>query len=110
MSTQHYDVIVVGGGILGMAHAWAAARRKLSVAVLERSHQAQGATIRNFGQVLVTGQAPGIMMELARQSRGLWLDLAAQAGFHVRSNGSLVLARNHLELELLEDFAQGRAQ
>lgn len=57
MSTQHYDVIVVGGGILGMAHAWAAARRKLSVAVLERSHQAQGATIRNFGQVLVTGQA-----------------------------------------------------
>ena len=37
MSTQHYDVIVVGGGILGMAHAWAAARRKLSVAVLERS-------------------------------------------------------------------------
>ena len=110
MSTQHYDVIVVGGGILGMAHAWAAARRKLSVAVLERSHQAQGATIRNFGQVLVTGQAPGIMMELARQSRGLWLDLAAQAGFHVRSNGSLVLARNHLELELLENFAQGRAK
>lgn len=108
--TQHYDVIVVGGGILGMAHAWAAARRKLSVAVLERSHQAQGATIRNFGQVLVTGQAPGVMMELARESRRLWLELAAQAGFHVRSKGSLVLARNRQELDVLAQFAHGRAR
>ncbi|HRL22641.1 TIGR03364 family FAD-dependent oxidoreductase [Alcaligenes sp. SDU_A2] len=108
--TQHYDVIIVGGGILGMAHAWAAARRKLNVAVFERSHQAQGATIRNFGQVLVTGQAPGIMMELARESHPLWLALAAQAGFHVRSNGSLVLARNQLEMDVLADFAQDRAQ
>ncbi len=108
--TQHYDVIVVGGGILGMAHAWAAARRNLSVAVFERSHQAQGATIRNFGQVLITGQAPGVMMELARESRPLWLSLAAQAGFHVRSNGSLVLARNQQELALLADFEHGRAK
>ncbi|WP_050854872.1 FAD-dependent oxidoreductase, partial [Bordetella pertussis] len=56
-----YDVVVVGAGMLGIAHAWAAARRGLSVAVVERSQRAHGATIRNFGQVLVTGQAPGVM-------------------------------------------------
>ncbi|WP_262357267.1 FAD-dependent oxidoreductase, partial [Bordetella pertussis] len=32
-----YDVVVVGAGMLGIAHAWAAARRGLSVAVVERS-------------------------------------------------------------------------
>ncbi|OZI65796.1 TIGR03364 family FAD-dependent oxidoreductase [Bordetella genomosp. 1] len=105
-----FDAIVVGGGMLGMAHAWACARRGLSVAVVERARQAHGATIRNFGQVLVTGQAPGVMAGLARQTRALWLRLAEGAGFHVRANGSLVLARTAHEREVLEEFAGERLQ
>ncbi|ARP77345.1 TIGR03364 family FAD-dependent oxidoreductase [Bordetella genomosp. 6] len=103
-----YDVVVVGAGMLGIAHAWAAARRGLSVAVVERARRAHGATIRNFGQVLVTGQAPGVMASHARQSRELWLELAAGAGFHVRANGSLVLARSAQEQDVLEEFAATR--
>ncbi|KCV11861.1 FAD-dependent oxidoreductase, partial [Bordetella holmesii] len=105
---KSFDVVVIGGGILGMAHAWASARRGLSVAVVERARQAHGATIRNFGQVLVTGQAPGDMANLARQTRALWLQLAGQAGFHVRANGSLVLARTAQESDVLEEFASHR--
>lgn len=103
-----YDVVVVGAGILGIAHAWAAAKRGLSVAVIERSRQAHGATIRNFGQVLVTGQAPGVMLSHAQQARELWLALARDAGFHVRANGCLVLARTALEQDVLEEFAGQR--
>lgn len=103
-----YDVIVVGAGMLGIAHAWAAAKRGLSVAVIERSRQAHGATIRNFGQVIVTGQAPGTMLSHAQQSRELWLDLAHKAGFHVRANGALVLARNADEADVLQEFADMR--
>ncbi|MFU2051174.1 TIGR03364 family FAD-dependent oxidoreductase [Bordetella hinzii] len=107
---RDFDAVVVGGGMLGMAHAWACARRGLSVAVVERARQAHGATIRNFGQVLVTGQAPGEMAGLARQTRALWLQLAGQAGFHVRANGCLVLARNAHERDVLEEFASERLQ
>lgn len=107
---KSFDTVVVGGGMLGMAHAWACARRGLSVAVVERARQAHGATIRNFGQVLVTGQAPGEMAGLARQTRELWLQLAGGAGFHVRANGSLVLARNAHERDVLEEFAAERLQ
>ncbi|MGN6459471.1 MAG: TIGR03364 family FAD-dependent oxidoreductase [Achromobacter mucicolens] len=103
-----YDVIVVGAGMLGIAHAWAAAKRGLSVAVIERSRQAHGATIRNFGQVIVTGQAPGTMLSHAQQSRELWLDLADKAGFHVRANGALVLARNVDEADVMQEFADTR--
>ena len=105
---MNFDVIVVGAGMLGIAHAWAAAKRGLSVAVIERSRQAHGATIRNFGQVIVTGQAPGMMLSHAQQARELWLDLAAKAGFHVRANGALVLARNTDEADVLQEFADTR--
>jgi FAD dependent oxidoreductase TIGR03364 len=107
---KHFDVVVVGAGILGIAHAYAAARRGQSVAVVERARRAHGATIRNFGQVLVTGQAPGEMAQLARQTRELWLALARGAGFHVRANGSLVLARSTAERDVLEEFANTRLE
>lgn len=105
-----FDVIVVGAGMLGIAHAYAAARRGQSVAVIERARQAHGATIRNFGQVLVSGQAPGQMAAYARQTRELWIELAGQAGFHVRANGSLVLARSAAEQQVLEEFAAVRLE
>ena len=54
-----YDVAVVGAGIVGLACALAAARRGLSVVVIDRDAQANGASIRNFGFVTVTGQPRG---------------------------------------------------
>jgi FAD dependent oxidoreductase TIGR03364 len=104
------DVVVVGGGILGVAHAWAAAKRGLSVTLFERSQQPHGATIRNFGQVLVTGQSPGMMLSHAQQTGVLWKELASLAGFHTRTNGSLVVARSTHEERVLEQFAAERIE
>jgi glycine/D-amino acid oxidase-like deaminating enzyme len=50
------DIIVVGAGIVGLAHALHAARAGQRVLVLDRDAQANGASIRNFGFVAVTGQ------------------------------------------------------
>lgn len=101
------DVGVVGAGIVGLAHALAAARRGRSVVVLEREEAATGASVRNFGLVLVTGQAPGEALELARRSRATWLELASRAGFWLRPSGSLVVARREDELAVLEELAAG---
>src|SRR5450830_27342 len=67
----HIDVAIVGAGMLGLAHAFAAVKRGLRVVVFERSSTPIGASIRNFGMGLVTGQPPGIMLGLAKQSRDL---------------------------------------
>lgn len=44
---NHPDLAVVGAGILGLAHAYEAARRGRRVAVLERSPRAAGEPCRS---------------------------------------------------------------
>ncbi|MFV3305814.1 TIGR03364 family FAD-dependent oxidoreductase [Pseudomonas sp. NY15181] len=110
MTQTHCDVAIVGAGILGLSHAYAAARRGLSVRVFERTATPLGASVRNFGQALVTGQPPGVMSDLARASRSIWADWAQQAGFSLRRNGSLLFARTEAEEALLEAFCVGRAK
>ena len=56
---KHFDVIVAGMGIVGMAHAYAAARKGMRVLVVDTDHQASGASVRNFGFITVTGQEEG---------------------------------------------------
>jgi glycine/D-amino acid oxidase-like deaminating enzyme len=41
------DVIIVGAGIVGLAHAWAAVRRGKSVRVFERSRRAEWSAARS---------------------------------------------------------------
>jgi glycine/D-amino acid oxidase-like deaminating enzyme len=88
-----YDLAIVGAGILGLAHALAAARRGKRVIVLDRDAQANGASIRNFGFVTVTGQQAGDCWRLARRSRDVWAEVAPQAGIPVLHQGLLVTAR-----------------
>ena len=104
------QILIVGAGILGLSHAYAAAKRGLKVRVFERTGTPLGASVRNFGQALVTGQPPGAMLDLARASRSIWSDWAQHAGFGLKRNGSFLFARTEAEEHLLEAFCQGRAQ
>jgi FAD dependent oxidoreductase TIGR03364 len=88
-----FDVAVVGAGIVGLAHALAAARRGRRVVVIDRDAQANGASIRNFGFVTVTGQAAGECWSMARRSREVWAEVAAAAGIPVLHAGLVVTAR-----------------
>ncbi len=98
------DVAIVGGGILGIAHAFEAARRGQSVVLFERSSQAQGASIRNFGLIWPIGQTPGRVHERALRTRELWLDIAPKAKIWHRKTGSLHLAYALDEWDILCEF------
>lgn len=109
MSQHDCDLLIVGAGILGLAHAWAGAKRGLKVSVFERSHTPLGASVRNFGQALVTGLPPGPLLDLARQTHDLWAELGQAAGLELKQQGSLLFARTEAEEALLEVFCTGRA-
>jgi len=100
-----YDLAVVGAGICGLAHALAAARRGKRVVVIDRDAQANGASVRNFGFITVTGQQAGDGWRRALRSRDVWAEIAPQAGIEIVQRGLLVAARRPEALNVLEAFA-----
>ncbi|MEA5497726.1 TIGR03364 family FAD-dependent oxidoreductase [Limnoraphis robusta] len=98
------EVAIVGAGIVGLAHALAAAKRGLKVVVFERNQQAIGASIRNFGMIWPIGQPQGLLLNRALKSREIWLQIADKAGFKTDCCGSLHTAYRQDELAVLEEF------
>jgi D-hydroxyproline dehydrogenase subunit beta len=104
LSARHFDVAVVGAGIVGLAVALAAVRRGLSVAVIDRDAQANGASVRNFGFVTVTGQERAAMWARARRSREVWAEVAAAAGITIVQQGLWMSVRRPESVAVLEAF------
>jgi len=107
---RHYDLLVVGGGILGLAHALIAGREGLRTAVFERHSEARGASALNFGMLWPIGQPAGVLRDRALRSLETWKEIFADAGIWNDPCGSLHLARHEDELPLLEQFLPAARQ
>lgn len=111
MSDNHRaDVIIVGAGIVGLAHALATAKRGLKVVVFERNPYAVGASIRNFGMIWPVGQPMGNLRDRALKSRETWMEVGPKAGFNLDPCGSLLLAYREDEMAVLEEFVESRGE
>jgi FAD dependent oxidoreductase TIGR03364 len=97
--------IVVGAGIVGLASARALAVRGYEVTVIERSHKAVGASVRNFGMIWPVGQPDGELYERAMLSRGIWKQVCSEAGIWHDEVGSLHMAYATDELSVLHELA-----
>ncbi|WP_018683863.1 TIGR03364 family FAD-dependent oxidoreductase [Actinokineospora enzanensis] len=107
MTSRHADLVVVGAGIVGLAHAVAAVERGLDVVVLDRDERAVGASVRNFGHICLTAQH-GVALGYGLAARERWLMMAAKAGFWVSEAGTVVVARSADERAVLAEFAAQR--
>ncbi|WP_371652918.1 MULTISPECIES: TIGR03364 family FAD-dependent oxidoreductase [unclassified Streptomyces] len=96
-------VIVVGAGVVGTMHAWHAVERGHEVVQIERESEARGASLRNFGQIWVSGRAGGEELDTALRARELWEGIGERVpGLGFRACGSLTPVRNDLELAVAE--------
>ena len=103
-ATRSFDLAVVGAGIVGLACALAAAKRGKRVVVIDRDAQANGASVRNFGFITVTGQERGAMWRRAMRSRDVWAEVAADAAIPILHHGLLMTVRRPESLAVLEAF------
>src|SRR5256885_16819636 len=78
---QSHDAVVVGGGLIGLACAWRAAERGMSVAVLERDEPGCGASGVAAGMLAPVTEADfgeESLLRLNLAARELWPGFAAE--------------------------------
>jgi len=104
------DIVIIGGGIVGVSTAWFLARQGVSVALCEKGFIAGEQSGRNWGWVRVQGRDPRevpMMIESLRIWRTLADDIGEDVGF--AEGGCLYPARTQKELANLaswQDVAQ----
>ena len=115
LPTKRHDVAVVGGGIIGLACAWYAARRGMSVVVLERDRLGGGASDVAAGMLAPVTEADfgeDALLELNLGAAERWpafaADLEAASGLSAgfRETGALVVAADRDDAEELHRLAE----
>lgn len=77
MSTERYDVIIAGAGIVGAACADEFARRRMRVAIVDRDVVGSGATAAGMGHIVVMDDSDA-QFALTRYSQQLWQALRTE--------------------------------
>ncbi len=100
------SAIVIGAGIVGLATARALSLKGFKVTVIERNEKAVGASVRNFGMVWPIGQPDGPLYQRATRSKQIWKEVADSIGLWYDEVGSLHLAHQQDEWEVLQELYQ----
>jgi FAD dependent oxidoreductase TIGR03364 len=98
------DFAVIGGGILGLMAAFTARSCGATVMLFEAGTVATGASVRNFGQIVPSGQATGLWRSLGVRSLSMYRALAHRFSLPIRTGGSLYVASDGDELQLLVEM------
>ncbi len=105
MKSDKLHTAIIGGGIVGLAHAWAAARSGDRVTVFERADKARGASVRNFGMFWPIGQTPDVY-PTALRSGEMWREFSAAMKTSARPCGSACVVDRDDEAAVLEEFSK----
>ncbi len=100
---KKYDLIVVGGGVLGTFHAFHAIKKGLKVALVEKNESPKDATVRNFGQVVPSGFNTK-WQTYGQESLRIYKKIQSKFDVSIRQEGSVYLASNQEEVQLLEEL------
>ena len=100
---QKFDLVIVGGGILGVSHAYHAVSKGLNVLLLEKDNFPVGSTVRNFGQIVPSGMA-GRWFAYGVESTEIYKNIQQQLDISVSTNGSIYVASDDQELALINDL------
>lgn len=101
------DVVVIGGGVIGVMTAWFLRERGLSVVLCEKGRIAGEQSSRNWGWVRQQGRDPG-ELPIMVESLAIWKRLATEMGdaLGFRQTGVLYLAKTEKEIAGFEAWSE----
>jgi glycine/D-amino acid oxidase-like deaminating enzyme len=100
------DVVVIGGGVIGVSAAYHLARKGHSVALVEKGHVGAEQSSRNWGWCRQQGRARA-EIPLAREALRLWEEMQNDAGRDAgfRRTGVLFMTKDPAEAAAWERWA-----
>ena len=101
------DIVIIGGGIVGVSTAWFLARMGVDVVLCEKGHIAGEQSGRNWGWVRQQGRDPRelpMMIESNRIFRELEAEIGEDIGFS--QGGCLFTANTEKELQSFHDWLE----
>ena len=101
------DVVVVGGGVIGVMTAWFLREKGLSVVVCEKGRIAGEQSSRNWGWVRQQGRDPA-ELPIMVEALSIWKRLAAEMGevLGFRQTGVLYMAKTEAEIAGFEAWTE----
>ncbi len=100
---KRFDVIVIGGGVLGTFHAYHALLKGYKVCLVEKDRMPKGATTQNFGQVVPSGM-DSKWQKLGRESLRIYKEIQSKFDISIRQQGTVYLASDDDEERLLVEL------
>ncbi len=101
------DLVIIGGGVIGVATALYARRAGLSVVVLDKGRVGAEQSTRNWGWIRTQGRDPA-EIPISLESRGLWADLNrdCQGRLGIATVGVTYLAKSDTTLLGYQDWLE----
>ncbi|WP_028776991.1 NAD(P)/FAD-dependent oxidoreductase [Shimazuella kribbensis] len=112
MGNETADVVVIGGGIIGMATSYYLSKLGLDVVVVEKGEIAGGTSSKCDGNILAIDKEPGFDSQMSLKSQELVTELVKELDeeFEYRAPGSILVCENEEEMVAANAWVEHQKQ
>ncbi len=105
---EHFDVIVIGGGIIGLSCAYYLTQEGKKTLLLEKGELGEGASTSCDDMIFLQSKKPGIMLTSALESLRMYEKLVADlpVDLEFESRGGMVLIESEAQLSHMQEFVR----
>lgn len=112
MNQHSYDVVIIGGGITGLAGAYYLTEAGKKVLLLEKNEIGGGASGSCDDMIFLQSKKPGVMLTLALYSLELYrrLEKDLPLPLDLETRGGMVLVETPEQLKVMKNFVEQQQQ
>ncbi|WP_069997658.1 NAD(P)/FAD-dependent oxidoreductase [Cellulosilyticum sp. I15G10I2] len=105
---NRFDVVVIGGGIIGLAVSYYLLKSGKNVVIIEKNELGSGASCACDEAIFFQSKKPGINLELTIDSLELYKSLSTELSIALEfeNRGGMVLIENEKQLKIMEQFVK----